>query len=209
MSSRPTVRTDGRPRWCARPTCPRSVVQRERKFVVPAIETARTSFAGFEERPESDYRCAAGLTPEEAWARVAEELGRVAALVTLEGNEDRPLGLADIELIHRGIFQPVFGEQTLDFRAKATDRVEFLEAAGHARPAPASLWGCPCASALPSRSGACPCASPYGNPLCTAAASSAASLPVPASRAGSGCDRRHRRSSSSRSWRRLPRFPRG
>jgi fido (protein-threonine AMPylation protein) len=99
--------------------------QRERKFVVPAIEAARTSFAGFEERPESDYRCAAGLTPEKTWARVAEELGRVAALVTLEGNEDRPLGLADIELIHRGIFEPVFGEQTLDFRAKATDRVEF------------------------------------------------------------------------------------
>jgi fido (protein-threonine AMPylation protein) len=99
--------------------------QRERKFVVPAIEAARTSFAGFEERPESDYRCAAGLTPEKTWARVAEELGRVAALVTLEGNEDRPLDLADIELIHRGIFEPVFGEQTLDFRAKATDRVEF------------------------------------------------------------------------------------
>jgi len=99
--------------------------QKERKFVVPAIETARTSFAGFEERPESDYRCATGLTPEETWARVAEELGRVAALVTLEGNEDRPLGLVDIELIHHGIFQPVFGEQTLDFRAKATDRVEF------------------------------------------------------------------------------------
>jgi hypothetical protein len=28
LSSRPTVRTDGRPRWCARPTCPRSAVER-------------------------------------------------------------------------------------------------------------------------------------------------------------------------------------
>lgn len=52
-------------------------------------------------------------------------VGRVAALVTLEGNEDKPLDLADVELIHRGIFEPVFGEQTLDFRSKATDRVEF------------------------------------------------------------------------------------
>jgi prophage maintenance system killer protein len=99
--------------------------QRERKFVVPAIEAARTSFAGFEERPESDYKCAAGLTPEETWARVAEELGRVAALITLEGNRDDPLDFTDIELIHKGIFEPVFGEQTLGLRSMPADRVEF------------------------------------------------------------------------------------
>ena len=99
--------------------------QKERELVIPAIDAVQASFAGFEERPESDYRCAAGLTPQETWARIAEELGRVAALVTLEGNEDRPLDLADVELIHRGIFEPVFGDQTLGFRSRATDRVEF------------------------------------------------------------------------------------
>lgn len=99
--------------------------QKERKFVLPAIEAVQTSFAGFEERPESDYQCAAGLTSQETWSRVAEELGRVAALVTLEGNRDEPLNLGDIEQIHRGIFEPVFGEQTLGFRSRSTDRVEF------------------------------------------------------------------------------------
>ncbi len=99
--------------------------QDERKLVVPAIKAARTSFAGFEERPESDYRSAPGLTAEETWARVAEELGRVAALTTLEGYRDQPLSLSDIELIHEAIFEPVFGEQTLGFRSRSTDRVEF------------------------------------------------------------------------------------
>jgi hypothetical protein len=99
--------------------------QREPKFVVPAIEAARASFAGPKSGPSPITDALPDSPPKKTWARVAEELVRVAALVTLEGNEDRPLGLADIELIHRGIFEPVFGEQTLDFRAKATDRVEF------------------------------------------------------------------------------------
>ena len=97
----------------------------ERKLVVPAIEAGRTSFAGFEERPKSDYQCAPGLTPEETWVKVAEDLGRVAALTTLEGYRDQPLNVADIEAIHQAIFEPVFGEQTLGFRAQSTDRVEF------------------------------------------------------------------------------------
>lgn len=97
----------------------------ERKLAVPATEAARRSFAGFEERPKSDYQCAPGLTLEETWARVAEELGRVAALTTLEGYRDRSLSITDVELIHAAIFEPVFGERTLGFRAKSTDRVEF------------------------------------------------------------------------------------
>lgn len=99
--------------------------QQERRLVVPAVEAARTSFAGFEERPKSDYQCAPGLTPEETWARVAEELGRVAALTTLEGYRDQQMSIEDIELIHRGIFEPVFGDQTLGFRSGPRDRVEF------------------------------------------------------------------------------------
>jgi fido (protein-threonine AMPylation protein) len=99
--------------------------EEERQLVVPAIEAARKSFAGFEERPGSDYQCAPGLTPEETWVKVAEDLGRVAALATIEGYRDRVLAVADIELIHQAIFEPAFGDKALSFRARSSDRVEF------------------------------------------------------------------------------------
>jgi len=97
----------------------------ERAVVEAAVRAARTSFAGFEEKEESDYHEAPGLSPAETWARVAEELGRVSALTMLEGYRDRRLEVADIELIHRGIFEPVFGEQTLRFRSLRKHGVQF------------------------------------------------------------------------------------
>jgi fido (protein-threonine AMPylation protein) len=97
----------------------------EQELVKPAIAAARRSFAGFKERPKAEYHRAPGLNPEETWARVAEELGRVSALAALQGFRDIPLGLDDIELIHRGIFEPVFGEKTLGFRSRSRDKVEF------------------------------------------------------------------------------------
>ena len=97
----------------------------ERRLVLPAVEAARQTFAGFEERRDSEYHKAPNLTPEETWARVAQELGRVTALATLEGYRDQPLEVADIELIHRGIFEPVFGERTLRFRSRRNEKVTY------------------------------------------------------------------------------------
>lgn len=97
----------------------------ERKLAEATVEAARTSFAGFEEKPGSDYDQAPGLTPAETWARVAEELGRVSALTTLEGYRDHAIEVGDIELIHKGIFEPVFGEETLDFRSLRKHGVQF------------------------------------------------------------------------------------
>lgn len=107
----------------------------ERRLAEAAVEAARASFAGFEERPESHYHRAPGLTAEETWARIAEELGRVSVLTTLEGNRDLPLEVADIELIHRGIFEPTFGDATLGLRSKRNEEVTFPIAMG-AREAP-------------------------------------------------------------------------
>jgi fido (protein-threonine AMPylation protein) len=89
----------------------------ERRLVIPAMAAAKTTFAGFEERPESAYHEAPEMSPEDTWARIAEELARVSALATLEGHRDRPLEVGDVALIHRGIFEPVFGEQTLGVRS--------------------------------------------------------------------------------------------
>ncbi|MEX0972190.1 MAG: Fic family protein [Solirubrobacterales bacterium] len=98
----------------------------EQELIRPIMAAARTSFGEFDERPDhSDYYCAPGLTPGETWIRVAEELGRVGALAALEGSRDVPLAVDDIELIHRGIFEPVFGAKTLGLRAGRADKVEF------------------------------------------------------------------------------------
>ncbi len=94
-------------------------------MVEAAVGAARASFAGFEEKPDSYYHQAPGLTAEETWTRIAEELGRVSALTTLEGNRDEPLEVADIELIHKGIFEPVFGDKTLGLRSKRDEEVTF------------------------------------------------------------------------------------
>jgi fido (protein-threonine AMPylation protein) len=56
---------------------------------------------------------------------MAEELGRVAALTTLEGYRDQTLEVEDIELIHQGIFEPIFGAETLGFRSLRRHEVTF------------------------------------------------------------------------------------
>jgi prophage maintenance system killer protein len=89
----------------------------ERKLAEAAVQAARTSFAGFAEKADSDYHQAPGLTPAETWARIAEELGRVSALTAVEGYREQALEVADIDLIHKGIFEPVFGDKTLGLRS--------------------------------------------------------------------------------------------
>jgi len=97
----------------------------EKQLAEVAMKAARASFAGFEERPGSEYHAAPGLTPEQTWVRLAEELGRVSALTALEGYRDETLGVDDIELIHQGIFMPVFGDMTLGFRSGRGQDVTF------------------------------------------------------------------------------------
>jgi fido (protein-threonine AMPylation protein) len=97
----------------------------ERQLAEVTIQAARASFAGFEEKPGPDYHRAPRLTAEQTWSRVAEELARVSALATLEGYRDQTLEVADVELIHKGIFEPVFGEKALCFRSLKKHRVEF------------------------------------------------------------------------------------
>ena len=97
----------------------------ERRLASAAIAAAKMAFAGFAERPGSEYHKAPGLSPGETWARVAEELGRVSALATLEGYRDETLAVGDIELMHRGVFEPVFGENTLSMRSAREDEVSY------------------------------------------------------------------------------------
>jgi fido (protein-threonine AMPylation protein) len=115
----------------------------ERDLATAAVLAARSSFAGFEEKGDSHYHQAEGRTPAETWTEVAAELGRVSALTTLEGYRDRHLEVADIELIHRGIFEPVFGDQTLGLRSEKGEGVQFPVVKGTLeRPAPSIRTAC-------------------------------------------------------------------
>lgn len=97
----------------------------ERRLVIPAVEAAQTTFAGFKDHPGSTYHEAPGLSAEETWAKIARELARVSALATLEGHRDRVLEVEDIGLIHRGIFEPAFGGRTLSPRSRKAEEVTF------------------------------------------------------------------------------------
>jgi hypothetical protein len=97
----------------------------EREIVAPAVLAAEETFGGFSDRPDSHYHQAPALSPEETWKRIAQELGRVSALTALEGIEDKKLEVEDFELIHRGVFEPVFGEETLRMRSSKTDEVTY------------------------------------------------------------------------------------
>lgn len=90
-----------------------------------AIEAARATFSDVSEKEGSTYHVAPGLTPAETWLRVTEELGRVLVLAMVEGKRDRPLSVRDVDLIHRAIFAPVFGDAALSYRALRHERVQY------------------------------------------------------------------------------------
>lgn len=93
----------------------------QRAIAEAAVAAARSTFGAFAEKPGSEYHKAAGLTPEETWERVTEELARVSVLAAVEGALDSDLTADDIELIHRAIFEPVFGAESVGFRAKGDE----------------------------------------------------------------------------------------
>jgi len=94
----------------------RPVTREEQKRQARAVEAARTTFSKPRDRDESAYCCADNLTPEKTSRRLVEEIMRVAAILGTEAADEGSLCANDLELIHRGVFEPVFGEKTLGFR---------------------------------------------------------------------------------------------
>ena len=89
----------------------------EQELAAAAVQAARATFAQFGDKPDSAFYAAPGLTAKETWERVVEELARVCVVAALDGTRDVPLGVDDLELIHRGIFEPVFGSSVAGFRS--------------------------------------------------------------------------------------------
>jgi hypothetical protein len=96
----------------------------EREAVVAALSVADETFASFSDDPSSHYCCAAELTPEETWQALTHEVARVTGIAIMEAANGGRLAIADFERLHRGIFEPVFGSETLRMR-KYREQVEF------------------------------------------------------------------------------------
>ncbi len=94
----------------------RPVTTEERESQARAVEAARATFSKPRDRQGSTYFCADGLTPEETSGLLVEEMMRVATILGMEAVDGGSLSWNDLELIHRGVFEPVFGEKALGFR---------------------------------------------------------------------------------------------
>jgi hypothetical protein len=85
----------------------------ERPIAEGALAAATTTFATFQDAPESHYYQASELSPEETWQAVTEEVGRVTAIAAVEAANGGLLSAEDFNSIHEAIFAPVFGDKTL------------------------------------------------------------------------------------------------
>lgn len=100
---------------------------RDQEVAKSVIATARLSFSGLTAARGSDYYQAPGLSPQETYIRVAEEVGRVMALCAIEGARDRDLSVEAIELIHDAMFRPVFGGATTKMRTAKDAREDAVQ----------------------------------------------------------------------------------
>lgn len=90
---------------------------------VQGLGAARAAALSFPVKPDSlvsAYGRAPRRTPEQTSEAVQQELARVATLLADHASRDQDLQPEDLELIHEGVFRPVFGDQTLRRRDRRT-----------------------------------------------------------------------------------------
>lgn len=81
-------------------------------------DAARATFQGMaEDEAGSHYRQAPGLSPDETAAMILRRVEQVSVAMILDAEQDQPLSVPDIGEVHRTIFEPIFGEQTLRMRS--------------------------------------------------------------------------------------------
>jgi fido (protein-threonine AMPylation protein) len=96
----------------------------QRAFAENTLAAAASTFANFADAEESHYFCARGRTPEETWLAVTTEVARVTAILAAQAEAGHELSVDDVDAVHRGIFRPVFGEETLRMR-RHREQVEY------------------------------------------------------------------------------------
>jgi fido (protein-threonine AMPylation protein) len=83
----------------------------EDEFAQVAAAAARATFAVFHDDPESELYCASGMTPEETWRAITEQVAIVAADAAVEAARGYDATPRDIGRWHRLIFERWFPEQ--------------------------------------------------------------------------------------------------
>jgi hypothetical protein len=83
----------------------------EDEFAQVAATAARATFAVFHDDPTSELYCATGMTPDETWRAITEQVAIVAADAAVEAVRGHDAVPRDISRWHRLIFEPWFPEQ--------------------------------------------------------------------------------------------------
>ncbi len=83
----------------------------EDEFALVAAAAARATFAVFHDEPDSELYCAAGMTPQETWRAITEQVAIVAADAAVEAVRGYDATAHDVARWHRLIFEPWFPEQ--------------------------------------------------------------------------------------------------
>jgi hypothetical protein len=95
----------------ARRKTPRPRTPAEDEFAEVAATAARATFAVFHDDPTSALYCAAGMTPEETWRAVTEQVAVIAADAAVEAIRGYNAAPQDVSRWHRLIFETWFPEQ--------------------------------------------------------------------------------------------------
>jgi fido (protein-threonine AMPylation protein) len=82
---------------------------------------ARATFSKPTDEPGAAYYQARALSVQETGRRIVDELIRVAALMAADALADGDLDVEDLRLVHRAVFEPVFGDLAVDFRQVGHD----------------------------------------------------------------------------------------
>ncbi len=88
----------------------------EDEFAEVAAAAARATFAVFHDDPTSELYCAAGMTPEQTWRAITEQVAIVAADAAAEATRGYDATPRDISRWHRLIFEQWFPDQAGRFR---------------------------------------------------------------------------------------------
>jgi len=88
----------------------------EAEFARVAATVARATFAEFHDDPASELYCASGMSPQETWRAITEQVAIVVADAAAEAVRGYDATPGDISRWHRLIFEPWFCERAGRFR---------------------------------------------------------------------------------------------
>jgi len=97
------------------------ISRQEHELGNAAALAAQLTFDTVADDPDSHYYCAPGLTPQHTAQAITRQVGLVNGRAAIYAARDVPLTPTDYEALHRAIFEPAFGTETLHQRQPDED----------------------------------------------------------------------------------------